>query len=176
MSKSLSGGLPGGAPSNAIHAPSGESVGRFAFCGVRKMCGDLNRQDASPRETAGARRFRRGSTRCSRCETRSARERRPRQRRARRSIMRESEPIRHSHRSLDSFVIQTCMPRGYARSGLQSPVSPSQQPTLKRHFGHCHVPCRHTIGAPQRRQTSAVSRWGSALIRANRNPRGGRLR
>ncbi len=37
MSKSLSGGFPGGAPSKAIHLPSGDSVGRFAFCDVWKI-------------------------------------------------------------------------------------------------------------------------------------------
>ena len=28
---------------------------------------------------------------------------------------------------------------------------------LKRHFGHCHVPVRHSISAPQRRQSSLAS-------------------
>ena len=56
--------------------------------------------------------------------------------------------------------------RGYARSGLQSPVSPSQHPTLNRHRGHCQVPCRHSIAAPQRRHGSDVSWRGSALTRS----------
>jgi len=39
--------------------------------------------------------------------------------------------------------------------------SPSQQPSLKRHLEHCQVWCRHSIAAPQRRQRSPVSRFGS---------------
>src|SRR5581483_12511607 len=35
--------------------------------------------------------------------------------------------------------------------------SPSQQPSLNRHRAHCHVPCRHSIAAPQRQQASAVT-------------------
>ena len=38
-----------------------------------------------------------------------------------------------------------------------SPVSPSQQPSLKRQRGHCHVPWRHSISALQRRQRSTVA-------------------
>jgi len=55
----------------------------------------------------------------------------------------------------------------YAR---QSPVRPSQQPTLKRHRGHWNVPWRHSIAAAQRGQGStagsgAVSAGGEAAIR-----------
>ena len=53
---------------------------------------------------------------------------------------------------------------GYAPSGLQSPVSPSQQPNLNRQRGHCHVPWRHSMRAPQRGRISTGSRLGSALI------------
>jgi len=54
----------------------------------------------------------------------------------------------------------------YAR---QSPVRPSQQPTLKRHRGHWNVPWRHSIAAAQRGQGStagsgAVSAGGEAAI------------
>ncbi len=45
--------------------------------------------------------------------------------------------------------------RGASHSGR----SPSQQPSLKRQRGHCHVWCRHSIGAAQRRQRSG---FGSA--------------
>ena len=38
---------------------------------------------------------------------------------------------------------------------VHSAVSPSQQPSLKRQRGHCHVCCRHSIRAPQRRQRSS---------------------
>ena len=34
--------------------------------------------------------------------------------------------------------------------------SPSQQPSLNLHLGHCQVPWRHSIGAAQRKQTSIV--------------------
>ena len=52
----------------------------------------------------------------------------------------------------------------------QSPVRPSQQPTLKRHRGHWNVPWRHSIAAAQRGQGStagsgAVSAGGEAAIR-----------
>ena len=52
----------------------------------------------------------------------------------------------------------------------QSPVRPSQQPTLKRHRGHWNVPCRHSIAAAQRGQVSTagwgvVSAGGGAAIR-----------
>ena len=51
----------------------------------------------------------------------------------------------------------------------QSPVRPSQQPTLKRHRGHWNVPWRHSITAAQRGQGStagsgAVSAGGEAAI------------
>jgi len=51
----------------------------------------------------------------------------------------------------------------------QSPVRPSQQPTLKRHRGHWNVPWRHSIAAAQRGQGStagsgAVSAGGEAAI------------
>jgi hypothetical protein len=35
--------------------------------------------------------------------------------------------------------------------------SPSQQPNLNRHFAHCQVPWRHSIGAVHLRQVSVVS-------------------
>ena len=52
----------------------------------------------------------------------------------------------------------------------QSPVRPSQQPTLKRHRGHWNVPWRHSIAAAQRGHGStagsgAVSAGGEAAIR-----------
>jgi hypothetical protein len=34
--------------------------------------------------------------------------------------------------------------------------SPSQQPNLNRHFAHCQVPWRHSIGAEHRKQVSVV--------------------
>ncbi len=46
------------------------------------------------------------------------------------------------------------------RPGRQSPVSPSQQPTLNRQRGHWNVPCRHSMCAPQRMQISTISRHG----------------
>ena len=56
--------------------------------------------------------------------------------------------------------------RGYAPPGLQSPVSPSQQPTLNRQRGHWNVPCRHSMCAPQRMQISTITRTDSALTRS----------
>ena len=50
--------------------------------------------------------------------------------------------------------------RFYAR---QSPVRPSQQPTLKRHRGHWNVPWRHSIAAAQRGQGSTA---GSGVVPA----------
>ena len=52
----------------------------------------------------------------------------------------------------------------------QSPVRPSQQPTLNRHRGHWNVPWRQSIAAAQRGQDStagsgAVSAGGEAAIR-----------
>ena len=40
--------------------------------------------------------------------------------------------------------------------------SPSQQPSLKRHLGHCQVPWRHSIGAAHRKQDSVA--LGALLI------------
>jgi hypothetical protein len=37
MSKTLRTGFPGGAPSNATHVRSGESLGRLAFCLLRRI-------------------------------------------------------------------------------------------------------------------------------------------
>jgi hypothetical protein len=48
---------------------------------------------------------------------------------------------------------------------LQSPVSPSQHPSLSRHLGHWNVPCRHSIAAPQRRQISTYCMAGEVLTR-----------
>jgi hypothetical protein len=48
----------------------------------------------------------------------------------------------------------------YAR---QSPVRPSQQPTLKRHRGHWNVPWRHSIAAAQRGHGSTA---GSGVVPA----------
>ena len=45
----------------------------------------------------------------------------------------------------------------------QSPVRPSQQPTLKRHRGHWNVPWRHSIAAAQRGQGSTA---GSGVVPA----------
>jgi hypothetical protein len=59
-------------------------------------------------------------------------------------------------------------PRGRVQV-RQSPVSPSQQPTLKRQRGHWNVPCRHSIAAPQRRQGSVCCAGsggrGGAIVR-----------
>ena len=53
----------------------------------------------------------------------------------------------------------------------QSPVSPSQQPTLNLQRGHWKLPWRHSIAAPQRRQ---ISTWASAcaMLIASRYVRG----
>ena len=45
----------------------------------------------------------------------------------------------------------------------QSPVRPSQQPTLKRHRGHWNVPWRHSIAAAQRGQGSTA---GAGVVSA----------
>ena len=45
----------------------------------------------------------------------------------------------------------------------QSPVRPSQQPTLKRHRGHWNVPWRHSIAAAQRGQGSSA---GAGVVSA----------
>ena len=64
--------------------------------------------------------------------------------------------------------------RGYAPPGRQSPVSPSQQPTLNRQRGHWNVPCRHSMCAPQRMQISTARDGLAATL--NLRTRGGRLR
>ena len=45
--------------------------------------------------------------------------------------------------------------------GSQLWGSPSQQPSLNRHRGHCQVPWRHSIGAAQRKQVSVA---GNSLL------------
>ena len=48
--------------------------------------------------------------------------------------------------------------RAWARPAVSQPDwgSPSQQPSLNRQRGHCHVPCRHSISALQRQHRSVM--------------------
>ena len=47
---------------------------------------------------------------------------------------------------------------GASRAAGSSPCgSPSQQPSLNRHAGHCHVPWRHSIAAPHRQHASVAT-------------------
>lgn len=52
----------------------------------------------------------------------------------------------------------------YAPYVRQSPVSPSQQPTLNRQRGHWNVPWRHSIGAEQRGQDSTADSAGGPWV------------
>src|ERR687898_397783 len=84
-----------------------------------------------------------------------------------RNIRRGGHPPKESSCSPERVIFPGC--KRYVRSGWRpgrlfraysawrlSGDSPSQQPSLNRQRGHCHVPWRHSIAALQRRQRSAA--------------------
>jgi hypothetical protein len=106
---------------------------------------DLNRNFASGWQPTGRpwSTFYSGSRPWSEPETRLAR------RTGRTTSRAEAPPSRSSYR-------RSTRPASGARSA-QFWGSPSQQPSLKWHVGHCHVPCRHSMRLGQRQQRSEVS-------------------
>ena len=55
------------------------------------------------------------------------------------------------------FVVAALATALVRASEAQDCGSPSQQPSLNRHRGHCQVPWRHSIGAAHRKQSSIAS-------------------